>query len=202
MATTYTKAPSAVLQLIQQVMHKHHPALAFAEVRVGALMARVEDEHGNVVPGAVKLHGYECAATIKKLPVKQRVLGNPDALITIDEGTWKELDSLERHALIDHELTHLQVLRAGGGIVDYDPETETCIGVPKLDAADRPCLRMKLHDWQLGGFESIARRYGIDALEVQALRSIVPVLMDEAGQLRWDFDSLGDGPFRGRGEAA
>lgn len=44
-------------------------------------------------------------------------------------------------------------------------------------------LKMRLHDWQLGGFIAIARRHGGHAPEVRAVRACV----DDKGQYFWDW---------------
>jgi hypothetical protein len=76
-----------------------------------------------------------------------------DAEILIDMEQWEKLTDNQRLALLDHEITHLEVQ------VDD-------VGLVKTDDQGRPKLKLKLHDWQLGGFRSIAQRYGADAIEV------------------------------------
>lgn len=152
MPITYETAPASVLDLLAKVMRKHHPELARAEVRVAVLMALTDD-----ASPAVVLRGYQCAATIQKLSIKQRVLTNHDALMILDGNRWLDWPERSQQALLDHELTHLEV-----GI-DKD-------GFLKTDAIGRPKLYMRLHDWEIGGFEAVARRWGSDALDVVAAR--------------------------------
>lgn len=183
MPISYEKGDAEVQQIVREVMAAHHPCLTLAEARIGTLMARTPGDEGEPAP-AVKFAGYPALAVVKVLPLKQRVLGNPDALITIDEREWELLDDTERRALIDHELEHLQVKRfGGGGVLYYDEVAETVLGVPASDDIGRPKLTCKLHDWQLGGFRSVAQRWKQAALEVQAARAC----QDQHGQYYWDF---------------
>lgn len=48
----------------------------------------------------------------------------------------------------------------------------------KTDDVGRPKLKMRLHDWQMGGFREIAQRYGSDALEVVEARKFEEVYGD------------------------
>ncbi|MFA9478540.1 putative metallopeptidase [Phycisphaerales bacterium AB-hyl4] len=180
----YDKGGPEVTRIVQEVMHAHHPCLVHAGVRVGTLMARWSSDTEAEPQPAVKWGGYPAAAVVKVLPLKQRVLGNPDALITFDERVWEDLDATEQRALVDHELEHLQVLSATGGVCYYDDVAEAVLGSPKGDDVGRPKLTCKLHDWQLGGFRSIAKRYGESALDVQAVRACKDA---QSGQYYWDF---------------
>ena len=77
---------------------------------------------------------------------KHRAQGLPDASIVIDQDAWGDLSDQSRIALIDHELEHLErYLRAKNE--------------PLEDDLGRPKLKVKLHDWQLGGFRSISERH-------------------------------------------
>lgn len=148
MPTTYEKAGKDVLGLIEQVMKRHHGKLYGLGVKIGCLMAQNADD----VP--VKVNGYPCLAKVKIVGLKDRAHGMADAEIIVDAKEWDDLQPASQAAVIDHELTHL--------------EPKEKAGKPQTDDLGRPKLKMKLHDWQLGGFESIAKRYAADAIEVQA----------------------------------
>lgn len=184
MGTTYEKAPQEIVKLVRSVMQEHHAALAYCEVRVDVLMADGGEDKNGIKKPVLKLHGYPCAATVKIVSLKQRALGQGDALITIDQATWDGLDATERKGVIDHELLHLEVAAEGGGVVQVDPDTGAIVGAPKYDDHERPRLKTKLHDWQLGGFRQIAQRYGEKALEVQCVRQCQD---STTGQYFWDF---------------
>lgn len=165
----YENVDNEVTDRITRLIEDHHPHLLEAEVDVRALMATPKEKEGP----PVKLHGYPCLATIKKVGLSERVQGLGDALITIDKLQWDAMSDVQRDALIDHELTHLMVKMKGKTV--------------QRDDAGRPKLEMALHDWQLGGFAEISARYGIDAPEVRA----VQVASDSFGQLFWNFDGSG-----------
>ncbi len=79
--------------------------------------------------------------------------------ITIDRFSWKHLDHDHRRALLDHELTHIQV----------DVEKEF------------PRVTLRAHDFELGGFYEVAERHRAAAPEARVQRQIL--VRDERGQL-------------------
>jgi len=187
MPIQYLKADRDVRGLVQTVMQRYHPALVFAEVRVDVLMAR---HVGDGDAPAVLLHGYPCAAIIGAQNAKARALGMGDVLITVDLVSWDSLDDRGRMALIDHELMHIEVLADGGGTLQVAKNEDNpdgppdVFGRPSLDLNDRPRLKMRLHDWQIGGFNAIAHRWGDEALEVRNVHSFRD---RRTGQYCWDF---------------
>jgi hypothetical protein len=106
---------------------------------------------------AVKCHGYPAQAVVSVIPYKQRVDKRADAEIILDEQNWVDLTEPQQRALLDHEITHLQMQTDENGFV-------------KTDDVGRPKLKLRLHDFQLGGFRTIAKRYGADAPEVKLAR--------------------------------
>jgi hypothetical protein len=86
-------------------------------------------------------------------PYRQRVAGLPDCKVTIDGRYWRErLDDKSRLALADHELTHFELAKDGSGFV-------------KSDKAGRPRVKMRAHDWELGGFNVVLQRHGLKSLD-------------------------------------
>jgi hypothetical protein len=160
MPTTYEKCDESVERIVADVIAKYRDDLREAGVTVALLFARNGDGP------AVKLHGYECAATIKITSQKDRAKGNADAEIVIDESRWSDLTDAERHALIDHELYHLEIK------LDDANQIET-------DDGGRPVLKMRLHDAEIGIFRKIIERHGPAALDAQ----IAQAFIDEYGQL-------------------
>jgi len=146
--------PEAVLELLEQAKQHHSfKELIEADVTIKTMMAEAS---GKSKKSALQLHGYPCAAIIKITPYEQRVKGAKDCSLHVDSDWWEEHDSEpERLALLEHELTHLNVVR--------DKKT----GAIKYDNANRPKLRMRLHDMTVGGFTEIAQRHGLNALESQ-----------------------------------
>ena len=199
MPITYRRAESSIVALMESIIDAHHRVLAVHQVKVDVIVIAKEDDEGGISP-ALKDRGYPAAGKVEIVPMKRRALRTTgdrphtpgDAIITLDASTWEELDDAEREALIDHELEHLAIVAApktsATGLVEIDPtsapDNEKFLGVPRYDDLGRPKLRLRKHDWQLGGFRSIAARHGANALDVQAVHAC----RDEAGQWFWDFE--------------
>lgn len=169
MATSFSKADPEACRIRDEIMAKHHPRLVGAGVTVSLVMA--SNDNGE----AVKLHGYRCAAVVGCNSTKDRIEGKADATIAIDAQWWKHAKAAERAAVVDHELTHLLVERGPDRITKDPteiPEVFREIREPsyKTDDAGRPKLKLRLHDWQLGGFAEIVERHGDSAVEQQAFR--------------------------------
>lgn len=157
-----------VFQIRDEVMKKWHQALHDAKVRVGILYAESEDGP------AIKKGGYAVLALVGPLSLKWRVLTDLDALITIDKSQWDELEQDSQVAVLDHELSHLNVVTSlGTNIVKRDD-----IGRPKLKTIDG--------DWNGGdGFIEVIKRHGEAAIELINSRKVYGVAMaamDEALQ--------------------
>lgn len=154
MSVIYEQAESDVHDLAADIIDRFHPDLRTTEkqpgVRLCILMAS-NDEDSEDPP--VKLHGYPCYAVVSIIPYKQRVDKRADVEIIIDASHWEDLPEQRRRALLDHEITHVEVVRDKFGFI-------------KTDDLGRPKLAMKLHDWQIGGFRVICQRYGEDAIDV------------------------------------
>lgn len=121
----------------------------------------------------LKHQGYPAGAVVRITPLKDRALGIADATIVIDRAGWLALSQRQRDALVDHELTHLAR--------KVDKET----GEMVCDALDRPMLKMRKHDYQLGFFDEVAARHGEASPEVRHARR----LMEHSGQLYFDFEA-------------
>lgn len=137
--------------VIDQVREDYHPDLD--GLGIGALFVSDGDK-------ATLTHkGYPAAALIRKVPPWARALAGLDVAMVIDRFTWTKLDETQRQALVDHELQH----------------------VCAEDTKDGWKISLRLHDFVVGGFYEVARRWGSAALEVQELhRQLVD---DERGQL-------------------
>lgn len=184
---TLTIPRSDVSDLVTQVMAEYHADLDNAGVTVGLLAQwPSEGETDADDPGGscLKLHGYPCAAVVKITPYRQRVQGVADAVITLDGGTWKGLARAEKVALIDHELTHLELARDEDGHV-------------KTDDAGRPKLKMRLHDVQAGWFVDIARRHGAASFEVKQARETYEAYRQQFFEFDDDDEDEPGKPFKG-----
>lgn len=150
--TTYDTVPQEVLNLIRSTMEQYHEELVTADVTVDAMFAYTENgDH------PLKHGGYPALACIKITSLKNRIKGMADAEITFDGEAYKAMTLEQRIALIDHELHHLMVAR--------DKEDNI-----KYDDAERPKLKMRKHDYQMGWFRDIAIRHKENSPEVYQAR--------------------------------
>lgn len=158
---TYSKCPPTVDAIVRRIIAANHPELLECKVTIGPLFAFApRDKNGMPTGPAVKLNGYPCAAVVRITPLKRRVQGLADAEIVIDGDNWKDWSDARQDALIDHELCHLELARDKGGAVI-------------LDDHFRPKLRMKLHDWQLGGFAAVIQRHGEESFDALTFQEAV-----------------------------
>lgn len=157
---TYQKADGAILAELSAVMRKYHGRLADAGVTVDVLMAYASrDENGDPIGHAIKHRGVVAKACIRIIGLKDRAAGRADAEMLIDGDevdTWSEE---ELWALLDHELTHLELL------VDRE-------GNIKRDDLERPRLKLRPHDREFGWFDDVARRHRAYSFESQQAREM------------------------------
>lgn len=155
---TQARQDHSIRSLLKKVIDAEYPYLNDMQPALDLrIVLATSDKAG--MP-AVKLHGYPCIATIGKIPYKQRIRGDGDAVLTIDAAEWNDLTPEEREATLAHELEHLEfpdMRRLGDA------------WVPKLDQHERPVIKIKLHDIVVGGFKKIIQRYGDAAPEKRAL---------------------------------
>jgi hypothetical protein len=159
----YEKAPAAVGQIVERMMDRYHPQLRDAKVTIECLLAfPTTDKNGDSSGPALKHAGYPVAALVKIIGLKERTAGRSDVEIVIDGEKWDERSELERDALIDHELEHLELK------TDKD-------GALVRDDLERPRLKIRKHDVQVGWFDAIVRRHGRASYEFQQWEEIKAV---------------------------
>jgi hypothetical protein len=161
---------STIVELLCVVRAKWHPHLADVAIDV-LTVCEYDEESGEELP-CLKHHGYPAAATIKVMSHERRAQGAGDALLTIDAIAWHALAYLARVALLDHELTHVELVKKDGAVA--------------LDDLRRPKLKLRLHDIKIEGFESVMARHREHALETMAVRRC----RHDSGQYFWDFDGV------------
>ena len=150
----YERATKDTARQVNAVLKRYHGPLSDAGLTVDILMAAAKtDKNGDPVGPAVTHGGYPCLAKIKIVGLKDRAKGQADAELILDGDRWVELDTEEQVAVIDHELTHLELSIGDNGI--------------RVDDIGRPKLRIRKHDHQFGWFDEVARRHGRDSIEVQ-----------------------------------
>jgi hypothetical protein len=141
-------------------MRAHRKDLHDAGLRLAVLMASAPRDQNDEPKGpAIKVRGHAAHATIKITSLKDRVAGMADAVLILDEDEWDTFAEPRRHAIIDHELTHLHLVLLGPGV----PDTDDC---------GRPRLKMRRHDWEVGGFTEVCERHKGEAVEAQTVDAI------------------------------
>lgn len=162
MPTTYSLADPDVLNDLARVVERWHQPLADAEVKWGVLMA------ANDSGPAVKHGGYPAAASVRIVPLKDRLTKGYDAEIVIDLVWWERARQKHRTALLDHEVSHVTL-----ATVAKDSEGNTHVG---RDDLGRPKLKLAKGDWSAGdGFEAVCRRHGEWAVEFENLHKCFAV---------------------------
>lgn len=183
MPTTYQQAPPEIVELVTEVAESFHPELCTEGVKYDLLMAYgpVDENTGCKTDDALKKNGIAAAAIVRVIGLRDRAKGCGDTEIAFDGDRWIDYSDAERRALIDHELTHLRLSR--------NKADEA-----KRDDLGRPKLKLRPHDFEIGGFASVIHRHGRQALELQSLRKVGEGLRQL--ELRFDDDSSPDEEFR------
>lgn len=161
--TTYEKSTEDLNDSLATVMDRFHPHLRDAGLTVDILLAHAErDANDDPVGPALKHHDYECCATIKIMPLKDRVAGRSDTELLLDGDNFDTWPEDQLRAILDHELTHIELQVDDHGHV-------------KRDDFGRPLLRIRKHDRQFGWFDCVARRHGMNSIEMQQATQITSV---------------------------
>ena len=167
MGTTYEMCgDKKVLRMVNTARDKWHPKLDHFEVSIDVLWVR-----GELMKPALKLHGVPAIAVVKITNLKDRAKGLSDVEITLDERVFTSYEPATQMAIIDHELEHLELVFKEGSL--------------ERDDINRPKIRLRVHDHELGWFRNVAERHGENSIEViQAKR-----LMDIDRQLFFAWDT-------------
>jgi Putative phage metallopeptidase len=170
MPVTFTQPEEDTLGLLQQVRSQYHPELEAAGVKIGIIMAHaaIDPETGEAKGVAIKGYaGAQAAASVKIVPLKDRLIKKYAAEICLDGDNWDKLSEEEQIAILDHELTHLIV-----------KDERDDLGYPKL--------KMRKEDFVAWGFWGVIQRHGRAAMECKALDK----LKEQHLQLMLNFDTL------------
>lgn len=169
----YWKADGDILSKVQLAMEQWHHDLAIAKVKVGVIMA------ANPKDGPAVSHGgYPALASIKVVPLKDRITKGYDAEMLVDASFWKTTTEATRMALLDHELSHIELKKPKEKknnkkkkpepSADSDGDDDDIIAGQSflVDDIGRPLLKMRRGDWNIGdGFANVVRRHGVNAIE-------------------------------------
>jgi hypothetical protein len=167
----YWKADQDVLDKLALAIAQWHHDLNTAKVKIGVIMA------ANPKDGpAVSHSGYPALATIKIVPLKDRITKGYDAEMLIDATFWKTTTDPVRMALLDHELSHIELKKPKEKKPTKKPKPEEGLDEDDdniiagqsflVDDIGRPLLKSKKGDWNVGdGFAEVVRRHGPNAIE-------------------------------------
>lgn len=156
----FDKATGALLGTIESVMTRYHsrllePTIA-KSVKVDSMVVYgPRNKDGEQTGPAIQVHGRDAYACIRISKLEERVAGRGDAIMWIDGDNWREWPDETLVAIIDHELTHLELA--------IDPKTNEI----QLDDAGHVKLKLRQHDFQVGWFDEVAERHADNSIEVQ-----------------------------------
>jgi hypothetical protein len=168
---TYQKANKSVHQLAAQLIGRYpdHKPLEAVELKLDLVFAFADtDEDGRPLNDALTKNGLKSLGVTRAVPLKDRALGRGDAEIALDGDWWKTASGDEQAALLDHELHHISLKTDKNGNIKYDD-------------LNRPFIRLRKHDVEVGWFKAIAQRHGFASQEQQQAKKI----MDSQGQFYW-----------------
>lgn len=163
MGKVFSKARGDLLTTIDLVMRRYHSRLSDLGVTVETMVVYGPRNKEGIQTGpALTVRGSEAYACIRVSSLEERVAGRGDAIMKIDGDRLKDMRAETLEALIDHELTHLELVP--------DPE-----GGEYFCTDDEGRIRLKLrrHDFEVGWFHEVAARHGSASIEVQQAQSLV-----------------------------
>lgn len=154
MSKIFTPIPASAPahDLLASIIRDHHPDLAEAGLSIGLIFVA-----STGTAPALRHHGWPAQAIVRNESAENRAKGAADATITIDKANWDDLTADQRRALLDHEVTHIELRR------------DRKSGAVKRDDKDRPLVKLLPHDYECAGFRAVAERYGDDSPEVRAM---------------------------------
>jgi len=151
--TTFAVCGTDVEELVDEMMTMYHGLLKEHGLTIDLLYAHAgTDANGDTVGCALKQNGMEKAALIKANSLKDRTKGMKDVELRIDGDKWPLYTDEQKRALIDHELMHVELQFTDSGAL-------------KRDDLDRPKVKMRPHDREVGWFDAVVKRHGKSAFE-------------------------------------
>jgi hypothetical protein len=94
-------------------------------------------------------------------------------LFAVNSEQWDEWSDDTRRAIIDHELHHIEVRRNQAGAIIYDD-------------ANRPKVKLRLHDFNFGGFNVMVARHGAYSAEAESVNAV----RDTWVQMQFEFEKV------------
>jgi len=160
MPRTMIQAPDDVLELLRQTVELYRNELLEAGVTWNVVMVHAAtDQNGEPRGPALKHHGHDALAVVKINSLEDRVKGLADVTLRLDGDRWPEHSRETQVAILHHEAEHLILVRGDDGAV-------------RTDDANRPKLRIRQHDLEIGGFECVVECHKMAAIEAQQYRDL------------------------------
>lgn len=167
---TYERADEEVEKMAEAILNRFesHRPLVEAGVKFDFVFALPTlNENGEPTGDAIKKNGVKALGLCRIINLKDRTMGRGDVEILIDLPWWEDATDEQREALLDHELHHAAVKLKNG--------------VVQRDDLQRPLIKLRKHDVEVGWFDIIALRHGAASQERIQAKS----LSDDVGQLYW-----------------
>lgn len=160
MPSTFKQKDEEQARALRRLLATAHKRLREAGVTVELIAAfGAVDREGNLTTPAITDRERQVPGQCKITKLVHRVAGLPDVLILVDGDKWEEWTEEEQIAVVDHQLTHIEIVLDGIK--------------PALDSHGRPKLKNRPHDHSHGWFDEVAERNGEHSQEVQQARRVV-----------------------------
>lgn len=169
---TFQKCDASVYKLANDIILKFdtHKPLGASGCKIDLVFAFCDrdEKSGRPLNDALTKNGIRALGITRSIPLKDRALGRGDAEVALDGDWWKEVGAEEQEAMLDHELHHISIKCDKNGNIHYDD-------------LNRPLIKIRKHDVEVGWFRVIAERHGSASIEQQQAKKI----MDSQGQFYW-----------------
>lgn len=135
-------------EVMDRVMTDHAPPIATWRDRIRIAVMETDRDAKPYKP--LMFRGRPRAATASLVPSKWRRLYGDDGLVTFDAMVWDSLSDPQRVALVHHELLHFDAIEDD-------------------DATGRPKVKLRPHDFEVGGFHDVIADHGPHAMEFRLI---------------------------------
>lgn len=166
---TYTDPPAVILRQLDAVLNRWHADLVEAGVSYLIQLAHAARDKNDEPRGpALKWGGSPAAAKVGIINIKDRQAKLADVRVFLDADRWDEFTSDEQEAILHHELMHVEICRTKPkkvkkkGVVTMEGGGEII-----SDDLGRPKLKLRPHDFLMGGFFKVMEHCGDAAQETK-----------------------------------
>jgi len=158
----YELADDSVHDLLKEAISAYHNMIGKLEIKFGLIRVTSVDKKGepDEKPALKSSSGHAAAAQISLVSKKDQLSKNYEVEILFDGPMWDGMTDKKRLAILDHELTHIEIAKDKDGHAKID------------DLTGKPKLKLIPDQFHLWGFLDIAKRHGEDSSEVANMRSM------------------------------